>query len=176
MALLWVEHLNAPLDEMPTDFRDLMSKIKSIWCNLEWFEVYDFIGFMAPWGDTIKTNSTAAFIQWCNKAFEEECAAYRFVHGIIAPITNEVEVEQVEKAMLSPYDAVSDQIKSALSLLGQKPKPDLRNCIKESINAVETAARVASDDAKGTLGKLLPVLEKKLNLHPSLQKSVLVYQ
>ncbi len=164
---LWTRHLRWPADEIPNIWSKLFSLLKDYYFACEWYKVYDFLEFLAPQADSITETNTEKFAQCCNRTLEEEHSAFRFVGPYIAPITNEIEVKEIEKALSTPYDVVRVQIRSAVEKLSEKPKPDLRNCIKESISAVETAARLAANDPKGTLGKLLPILKEEINLHPA---------
>lgn len=164
---LWVNSLKWPLNKLPWDWADTEGRIQEHFDTGEWYQVYDFIEFIAPMGDQLHPDGTHEFTNYCNGILETEQSAYRFVNGIIVPITSVHEIEAVETALISPNDQVRIQIESAVTKLSAKPTPDFRNCIKESIGAVETAARLASGDKKGTLGKLLLVLKNKLDLHPS---------
>ena len=53
--------------------------------------------------------------------------------------------------------------------LAQRPQPDYRNSIKESISAVEATARLVTGDPKLTLSKALNELEKHVPIHPALK-------
>jgi hypothetical protein len=68
---------------------------------------------------------------------------------------------------------VSSHMTQALALLGQKPEPDYRNSIKESINAVESAAKFI-DGSKGSgLRGALNRLARSVQLHPAMQEAFL---
>jgi len=162
---LWTRHLRLPADEMPQKWNKQLEHLKNSYLACEWYGAYDYLEFLAPHADSITGTNTEKFTQCCNRALKEGRSAFRFVGSHITPITNEVEVKEVEIALNTPYDTVRVQILSAVEKLSQKPKPDLRNCIKESISAVETAVKLAADNPRGTLGKLLPTLKKKINLH-----------
>lgn len=167
IRFLWTRHFILPAGEMPQKWNELLNHIKNHFFTCEWYEAYDFLEFLAPCADIIPKTNIKKFAQCCNSAMAEGRATYRFVGPCITPITNEVEVREVEASLNTPYDTVRAQILSATEKLSQKPKPDLRNCIKESISAVETAVRLAANDPKGTLGKLLPTLQEKISLHPA---------
>lgn len=71
--------------------------IKNYYSNCEWYEVYDLIEFIAQNYYETVTNQT--FINACNKIFEEELSAYRFVNKEIVEITSEEEINAIEKAI-----------------------------------------------------------------------------
>lgn len=164
---LWLNHYKEPLSSMPYYWDGLYEEVTKRFGHSKWYEVFDLLEALYPFADNLKNGEANAFASECNRVFEMERSAYRFVGGHIVPVTNQSEIGEIEEAMVSPSDAVADQIRSALSKLSDKKNPDYRNCIKESIGAVETAARLAAGDPKGTLGSLLRDLKKKLNLHPA---------
>lgn len=165
---LWTRHLKRALDRVPTEWEDIYDEIRSYYFSCMWHEVYDFIEYMVPEAKEYAEAYPKLFISYCNEIMAKENSAYRFVGGAIAPLTNQVEIAQIEEVLQSPYDAVREQIASALVKLSDKIHPDYRNCIKESIGAVETATRMATGDSKGTLSKLLKILKDKHDLHPAL--------
>ena len=73
-----------------------------------------------------------------NGILSEEKSGYRFINGQFVPITDETELEEINTAMHSEFDAVDIHIKKALSLYSDSDNPDYENSIKESISAVES--------------------------------------
>ena len=86
-----------------------------------------------------------------NAILSREGAAYRFIGGVIAPITNEEELAEVEDALqrTGPFDVASQHIKQAVDHLSDRSNPDARNVIKEAISAVESAVKVRFRRPKG---------------------------
>ena len=60
-----------------------------------------------------------------------------------------------------------EHIRSAVSLLSERKKPNYRNSIKESISAVESVCRLIGGGK--TLGELKGIRDK-IGLHPALEK------
>lgn len=72
-----------------------------------------------------------------NTIFKNEYVGYRFVDKIIVPITNEIEINEINEAAVSPYEEVNSHIDRALIFLSDRDKPDYQFSIQESICAVE---------------------------------------
>ena len=92
-------------------------------------------------------------------------SGYRFIDGVIAPISNKTEVEAIETAINATQKTglkgASLHIRTALELLGKKPTPDYRNSIKEAISAVESVAKqIVGADAATLDGALKELGEK----------------
>jgi len=106
-----------------------------------------------------------------NSVFKKEYVGYRFVNNIIVNITDETEIETINEATKSPYEAVNSHISKAIALLADRDKPDYENSIKESISAVE-AMCVLILGKGATLSAALKQLEKNgLKIHPSMKSA-----
>jgi hypothetical protein len=167
---LWLYYFKKPTDEIDQYWGSCLAKLRTYYFNAKWFEVYDFIEFIAQNGpeETKKT-----FIKFCNDFLEQENSAYRFVDEQIAEVTSQVEIESVEAALhaAAPYAGVTRHLESALSLMADRKNPDYRNSIKESISAVESLAKHIAKDPSATLGVVLKELERRRTLHPALKSA-----
>ena len=121
--------------------------------------------------DEIQLPSRASFTSSINVVLKEELAGYRFVSGKLVPVTSEEEIATIEQATSLPdiLKPVRDHLKQALTLLAQKPAPDYRNSIKESICGVESLCKIIAKQPKTTLGPAIAAVEKKTALHASLK-------
>ena len=107
-----------------------------------------------------------------NNFFEAEYVGYRFIDGIISPISDELEVNAVNEVLHNPFESVRDHISKANKFLADRENPDYENSIKESISAVEAVCqeylKVHGKDA--TLGNMLKKLESNgLKIHSSMK-------
>jgi hypothetical protein len=110
-----------------------------------------------------------------NEVLERKKSAYRFIAAEIAPITNEIEIRQIEAASQygARFLAASEHIKTALHLYSKKPDPDYRNSIKESISAVEAAVRIISNNPKAELGDALKIMDASKPIHGAFKQALL---
>ncbi|WP_235664194.1 hypothetical protein, partial [Pseudomonas amygdali] len=94
----------------------------------------------------------------------------RFVNGMIAPISSEVEIQEIERALHEgdKYSGVKGHLQAALGFL-TGAAPNYRNSIKESISAVETLCRHLTHDPKATLGVALKNVDNKHKLEPTIK-------
>lgn len=90
--------------------------------------------------------------------------------GVIAQISNEEEVAEIEDALKREQSPVRTHLHRALELLSSREAPDYRNSIKESISAIESLAGIVLGQ-KGTLGDLIKKLKAEIGLHPALQNA-----
>ena len=109
-----------------------------------------------------------------NQLFEKEYVGYRFVAGEITPITNSLEIQEIEQACQIPFEGAHVQLQKALGFLSDREHPDYKNSIKESISAVESVCETIVGSENGaTLGKAVKHLEEHgLKIHSSLREGI----
>lgn len=131
--------------------------------NNEWYHKFDMIEFaisvlkQGHEQDRRYHNIVNAFIQLMNSTFRRLNYAYRIVDNQIVEITDEEEIKVIEEAM-SKTSSVQTHLSGAMKHLSDRPTPDYRNSIKESISAVEALCREITGES--TLGSALKQLEK----------------
>ena len=111
------------------------------------------------------------FAEDINEVFEQEFVGYRFIDREITPISDEIEVAEIEQSLDIEFQGCRAHFKKALSFLSDREKPDYKNCIKESISAVESICKVIIGKDKATLGEALKVLESKQGLKGQLKSA-----
>lgn len=111
-------------------------------------------------------------MQYFNKVFEQEFVGYRFVGGIITPITDEIEIKEIEAGLSVEFGGCRSHIQKALAFLSDRENPDYKNSIKESISAVESICQIIAVNNKATLGQAIKMLEDKgIKLHSALKSA-----
>jgi hypothetical protein len=170
MQRLWLHHFKADIDQLPAFHRrdggtggyDILKKH---FFQCKWYEVFDFIEFMAKDRDPFLTGE---MVQVLNGILERENSAYRLVANDIVEITDKHQIAAIREALRVPASPVQVHLNTALDLFSDRTQPDYRNSIKESISAVEAACRELSKLPKATLGDALKGIP---GLHPALHKA-----
>jgi hypothetical protein len=161
----WTLFLKKAVDTRPQDQDGIYNELRHGFFRFHWYEVYDFVEFIVS-----HVGQSGDFQDAINNALEAEMAAYRLVHGKIIEITNPTELDAVDAALAqSDFPGASQHLKRALELVSDKHNPDARNSIKESISAVESAAKEITKLPKATLEDAIKMLEKKGELHACLK-------
>ncbi len=164
---LWLNFFKHPLETRSDSWKKVLSELREYFFSCAWYEVYDFVEFVANNFERYKFREI--FSEKCNLLLEREVSAYRFVSGVISRITENEQIDEVEKAIKTTSSPVRNHLKRSLELLASRTAPDYRNSIKESISAVESLVATSLGTDKGTLGQLLKRLEDKIGLHPALK-------
>lgn len=146
--------------------------------TFQWFHVYNLFEFIAENFNKMRLRiDSSDFETGVNIILEEEMSGYRFIGGILAPLTNSEEINCItsiiELSQENIYFGAKEHIKTALSLMSQKPTPEYRNSIKESISAIESIANKLTSESGGGLEKALSKLESDIGFHKGFKKGLL---
>lgn len=160
--------LKRTVDSIPFFFSDMKREVSDIFFRAQWFEVYDFVEFIA-----YEMSQPDDFRNICNDVLKEEKSAYRFIKHNIVPISSAVEKEAIESALSvsTGIVGISTHLEQALQLLADRHSPDYRNSIKESISAIEGLCRYLTGNNKETFTNTLSILERNGVLHGALKSS-----
>lgn len=155
------------------NWREVYDKrIDDVIRNAEYYEVLDLTEYICHWIDK-KTYKKFKQLPYdsMNTVFEQECIGYRFVNKRIVAITDGNEICAIEEASNVPFAGCRKHLEKSVGFLADRENKDYKNCIKESISAVESACQQIVGDEKATLGEALKKLEDNgVALHPSLKQ------
>ena len=167
---LWIDYFKKALDERSDNWNEVLQQLRTHFFNGSWHTVYKFIEFVA--NHYSDHHFKKEFTAECNRILEREMAGYRFVNGLVTPITDTQELAAIDEAIETTPGPVGQHLQHALELLSDRTEPDYRNSIKESISAVESlVAKTASADNL-TFGQLLNRLKNERGLHPALKAAL----
>lgn len=175
-----------PVDELPYQDYECRRWLKAYFYELQWYAVYDLIEFVVnkhqlmtrkrrSYGPGYDDHAAdkSALIKTFNYIFERELSGYRFISGVLSPISDKAEVNEIEDAIKASekvgLHGDREHIRTALELLGKKPEPDYRNAIKEAISSVESVAKQISGANSQGLNGALNELSKVTEIHRGLK-------
>lgn len=143
----------------------------------DWNCVYDFI---EKYLSLLPSEEGLRVASELNELLEEEKSGYRIICEkfsddncfLVSSITNNLELDSIQKAFESGLGSVDTAMKKALALYSDRKSPDYANSIKESISAVESMlAHITGKET--TLSSNLKQLDKLgLNLHPAFKDAL----
>lgn len=177
-----------PVDEI--SYSHQRDWFKKYFFDLSWYEVYNLLEFLVD-NHTYMTTTKGidgrhsfphhvgkgGFIDNINYLLERESSGYRFVQGVLTPISCREEVDAIDEAVENSnrvrLHGAAQHIQTAIGLLGKRPEPDYRNAVKEAISAVESVAKLIARDDSSSLDGPMRVLSEKAKLHGALKAGFL---
>jgi hypothetical protein len=173
--ILWHNFYKLPVDDIPFRQSNSIAFIRESFFNSEWYEIYDFLEFINQIHFDYINLDFESFKSFCNATLERDFAGYRFIDNKISPITNEHEIQEIEQSIINTkvmtsLKGANIHLNKALDKLSDRKNPDYRNSIKESISAIESVAKIISNQSKDSLGVALDKIKSKIKLHPALEK------
>ncbi len=177
VSLLCVNVFKEPIDTLPSGYQNrLTTWIKKIYFDLKWFEVYNLIEFINTLIEE-KYLINYSFVEDVNNILEIEMSGFRFISGVLSPITTPAEIESIEnvieKANEKELFGAAKHIKTAIEHLSNKINPDYRNSIKESISAVESVVKKITGEKGGGLENALKTFDNKVKFHGAFKSGLL---
>lgn len=176
------------VDQVPSRSWEVGEWLQSYYFSLPWHQVYNLVEFLVKHHyfilhhvggfhidqrklDSIKEGMESRF----NHMFEMERSGFRFIGGVLSPITDQVELDAVATSLdqlnEAKLEGAKKHIQTALELFSKRPTPDYRNSIKESISAVESVAKIIGSKDGDGISLALKVLGDKANLHGALKSA-----
>lgn len=173
---LWYHYFKKPIDKIPYNFSHVRAEIRNYFFSCNWYQLYDLIETTIHLidDDCFQIEREELFERF-NDILEREFAGYRFIEDNLSPITNQTEIKEIEEALslsgnFTLLKGSNTHLREALSKLSDRQNPDYRNSIKESICAIESIAKIISENAKDSLGASLDKIKGKLKIHPALER------
>lgn len=163
---IWLYYLKEPIDKAPHLVEKHRSKVREMFFSSTWYGVYDLLEFMIQNPGPLLFPRLKYIISEINKVLEVELSGYRIVENIFMPITDENQINEIQKAIdctskNANLKGINIHLKTAMEMLSNKTQPDYRNSIKESISAVESITKVISGKKTATLGEALKTIQNK---------------
>lgn len=172
---IWIDFFKEPVDDMPELDYEIRERLKDIFLNEEWYEVYDLTEFIL--NSPHNGGRRDRLIEEVNRVLAEEKAGFRFMEDLFIEITDETEIEAIEESLSTTsndrFAPANKHLMSALELLSDRRAPDYRNSIKESISAVEAIVQILTGNSQAELGKALKLLRTEAPVHGALRSALL---
>jgi hypothetical protein len=166
---IWTLYFKNRHDQFSKSYDSWMKILEKCVYRYDWFEVFDFLEFIVKNYEDEEINSQ--FIEYCNQIFANEAVPYRFIGKEIIPLTNQIEIEEVEKVLETLFEPLKLHFEKALDLFSSRTHPDYSNSIKESISAVECICQIIVGRKGVALNNALKKLEDSgLEINTSLKK------
>lgn len=170
--VLWADFFKKALDDFPEYDGDFSNFIRHHIEKGTWYKVYEFLEFVFSNIEDKHFYEYVEFRNNINTKLRANNSAYTLIRDKFIPVTNQAEINELKQTQSfvkqHGLTGIQEHLNSSIELLSQKPKPDFRNSIKESISMVEVISRII-EPTENTLGKALSKLDKHQKISGTLK-------
>jgi len=160
----WVLHEYQNVDEFPSGHSWIVI-VKGIATSREYLKTFEFLQFVIDYG------RIPYFAENIARVLTRSRSAYRIIDKVICPISTDEQAEAVRAAMAEARAAAARGPYAHLTAASRALSAgDWSGCVRESISAVEGAAK-SIEPAADALGKALAKLEGTIGLKPALKSA-----
>jgi hypothetical protein len=127
--------------------------------NCEWYEFYDVCEVI--WANPYSKYSRhqEEFTEQLNTLLEEERLGFKLREGKIEKVGSgfiDAKVQEVRYLLKEPeFKGADEQFEKAIGHLNVRPNPDVENCVKDAIGAIESVGRILVKNDKALLDDII---------------------
>ena len=142
-------------------------KICKSYCKEKWYHIYDVIELFCKYNP----NNIEYLEQKLNPILEEERSGYRLLKGVFIPITEKIQIQEIETALNRNdiQDETRKHLDTAIEQFKNRENTNYGDVIKNSIHAVETIAQTITGKEKAKFGELMATLKEHHELPISME-------
>ncbi len=133
--------------------------------NCTWHEFYDICEII--WANLYSEYSTnhINFTEQVNTLFREEQLGFEIREGKVEKISSgfvDTKIKEARYLLKQPGFKGADQhFEKAIKALNIRPNPDVENCIKDAVSAIESVGRIIINDENALLSDIIKGAVKK---------------
>jgi tetratricopeptide (TPR) repeat protein len=152
--------LRIPLDTNRANVYLASGAIEKLIMNCQWWQFYDTCEVLWQ-GLEYKRDNLSDEI---NNLFREEHLGFELRDGKVEKIGSgfiDARVKEARYLLKEPeFKGADKHFEKALKALNIRPNPDVENCIKEAVCAIESVGRIIVNDAKALLSDIVKTMAK----------------
>lgn len=150
--------LRIPRDRMVGNDYDASRAMERLIMDCESWQFYDICDVMwktleYPWGnkDELPTE--------INTLFREEQLGFEMREGKVEKVGSgfiDAEIKEARYLLKEPeFKGADEQFEKAIKALNVRPEPDVENCVKDAVGAIEAVGRIIVNDEKVLLSDII---------------------
>lgn len=162
-----------PIGGDPARIPEDVATVLESWFSL--VEPSDVYAFIEAVHDSLETPLQPRFVASINAVLDRGMSDHRFVMRRMMPIASKADIAAIERGLgacaRAHWTTVDAHLRDALARLAEKPEPDARGAVQESIRAVQEAARLLTKEPHFDLEEALQDLETKGHVDKALKSA-----
>ena len=135
--------------------------------DCEWHQFYDICE--TSWAslpfEYWREKERNEFSEQVNALFREEQLGFEFRDGKVEKVGSGFIDSQIKEARYllkeQEFKGADTQFEKAIRALNVRPNPDVENCVKDAVSAIESVGRIIVNDEKALLSNIIKDLARK---------------
>jgi hypothetical protein len=133
--------------------------------NCEWYQFYDICEVIWANPNSQYSSHQEEFTEQVNTLFREEQLGFELRDGKVEKVgsgfidANIKEVRILLKEL--EFKGADTQFEKAVKALNERPNPDVENCIKDAVGAIESVGRIITNNEKALLDDIIKDLANR---------------
>jgi tetratricopeptide (TPR) repeat protein len=164
--------LRIPLDTNRANVYLASGAIEKLIMNCQWWQFYDTCEVLWQ-GLEYKRDNLSEEI---NTLFREEHLGFELRGGKVEKIGSgfiDARVKEARYLLKEPeFTGADKHFEKAMKALNARPNPDVENCIKDAVSAIESVGRIIVNDEKALLSDIIKDMAKNKTIPKPLDEAI----
>jgi len=154
--------LRIPLDRDRANIYQAPGATEKLIMDCQWWQFYDICEVL--WQALEYKRERDSLSEEINTLFREEHLGFELRDGKVEKIGSgfiDTRVKEARYLLKEPEFKGADQhFEKALKALNIRPNPDVENCVKDAVSAIESVGRIIINDDKALLSEIVKTMAK----------------
>ncbi len=143
----------------------LFNIVEQIFLTCDWWRLFDICELMYRNLGSSQQYYSDKFTKDLNIVLIDEQLGFEMREGKIEKIGSALADEEIRKTrylLKQPeFKGADEQFEKAIKALNARPKPDVENCVKDAVSAIESVGRILIKDDKAVLSDIIKDMAKQ---------------
>jgi hypothetical protein len=148
--------------------------IEKLIMNCQWWQFYDICEVL--WQGLKHKGEKDSLSDEINNLFREEQLGFELRDGKVEKIGSgfiDAQIKEARYLLKEPeFKGADEHFEKALKTLNTRPKPDVENCVKDAVSAIESVGRIIVNDEKALLGDIIKDMAKNKTIPKPLDEVI----
>lgn len=150
--------------------------IEKIVMNCEFWQFYDICEVIRNYPET--NDERVKLAQQMNALFTEERLGFEFREDKIEKVGSgfiDAQIKEARYLLKEPeFKGADEHFEKAIKAINKRPNPDVENCTKDAVAAIESVGRVIANDEKALLSTIIQSMVRREIIPKLLGKTILM--
>jgi len=168
--------LRIPVDhqvELRSDFFASLT-IEKLIMNCQWWQFYDICEVL--WRGLEDKRDSLSLSEEINTLFKEEHLGFELRDGKVEKIGSgfiDARVKEARYLLKEPeFKGADKHFEKAIKALNARPNPDVENCVKDAVAAIESVGRIIVNDDKALLSDIIKSMARNKIIPKPLDEAI----